>query len=263
MPITIGETTTEVTVSAYTTLAVDKVPIEIRGRSGLVTGAQVYWEFEEDAWGIRFIQVTGPFLNKDGRESKQQVDVATHPDDGSGSRSRTITPPEVLTGALAYTPDWTPELSASPYLPRPQKSRAVAVSRQGLPAEAPERVTHVETTSQVVLHAFTVLLPVDYLATIGARTARIKKALARWDYENGEWVLGAVDVWGPVIRQSDGEESAQHVAALTRPAFASNAQYGVITPTELVEVALTAVPEWTPTISPTQYPRSTTVRSNL
>ncbi|OCG75511.1 hypothetical protein [Microbacterium sediminis] len=124
-------------------------------------------------------------------------------------------------------------------------------------------ITHIETTTQVLVHAYTQLRLEDFTMVVKARTARIKKATIHWNYENGAWRVGAVHVWGPVIRRSDGSESSQHVSELTRPAFASNSQYGVIIPPEIMEVALQNVPDWEPRINATRYPRITTLRSSL
>lgn len=124
-------------------------------------------------------------------------------------------------------------------------------------------ISHVETTTQVLVHAYTQLTFEDFTARVKARTARIKKATIRWDYQNGAWELGAVDIWGPVIRQSDGEETRRNVSELTRPAFASNAQYGVITPQEIVDIALQHVPDWEPRINDTHYPRHAKLRGSL
>lgn len=113
------------------------------------------------------------------------------------------------------------------------------------------------------MHASTSLLPENFTTKVKTRTARIEVATVRWDYERGAWSVGAVDLRGPVIRQSDGAESTQYVDELTRPASASNSQYGVVTPPELVEVALRNVPDWVPTINDSPYPRTTKLRSSL
>lgn len=123
-------------------------------------------------------------------------------------------------------------------------------------------VTHVETTTQVIVHAYTELRLEDFVTGVKSRTARIEKATVHWDYENGEWTVGAVDIWGPVIRK-DGSESTQHIRELTRPAWASNAQYGVVTPQEIIDVALQHVPAWAPSINATRYPRTTKLRNSL
>lgn len=124
-------------------------------------------------------------------------------------------------------------------------------------------VSHVETTTQVLVKAYTTLQLEDFTAQVKARTARIKKATVHWDYEDGAWHVGAVEIWGPVIRGSDGAESSQNVSELTRPASASNSRYGVVTPPEIVEVALQNVPDWEPRINETRYPRTTKLRNSL
>lgn len=266
MTIIVGETTTEVIVKAFTTLGVDGVPIDVKGRTARITGAEVYWAFEDGAWLINFIQLTGPFVNKDGRDSAQRLDETSHPDDGSGSSYRTVTPSVILDGAVAHVPGWTPEVSASRYATRELSNRATASAPALRPAHAgaaPESITHVETTTQVLIHAYTSLLPENLMVQVKARTARIKKATVQWRFENGAWLVQTVKIWGPVIRQSDGTESTQHVSELTRPASASNAARGVTTPPELLEAALQNVPEWTPTIDDAPYPRTTKLRNSL
>lgn len=108
--IVVGETTTEVTVKAYTTLRVEGVTIEVNGRTARITEVEVYWQFEGGTWRIDFVQLTGPFLNKDGRESRQRLDKTTHPDRPYG----TATPQAIVDAALANVPDWTPRLSVPP-----------------------------------------------------------------------------------------------------------------------------------------------------
>ncbi len=280
MTVTIGETTTEVTVRAYTTLRVEGVTFEVRGRGTRVTEAEVYWAFEEAAWRILFIQLRGVFLNKDGKDSQQRLDVTTHVEDGSGRTYRTATPPEIVAQALSHSPDWTPEVSL---IGPSQRSRGLLARRsrrtprgrataRTVPAalscservgSASVSITHLETTTQVSVHAYTPLRLDDFTMRVKARTARIKKARIHWRFEDGSWVLDAVAVWGPTIRQSDGAESSRNVDELTRPAFASNAQYGVITPPELVEVALQNVPDVVPRVTPSPYPRHASVRSSL
>lgn len=252
-------------MKAYTTLRVEGVTIEVKGRTARVAEAEVYWAFEDGAWRINFVQVTGPFLNKDGRESRQRLNETSHPDDGSERSYRTVTPPAILDAALAYAPDWTPEVSESRYPTRQRSGRAASgtVLRPGQTGGAPTGITHVATTTQVLVHAYTSLQPEGFTAKVKSRAARIKKATVHWDYEDGAWAVGAVNIWGPVIRQSDGTESALNVDELTRPASASNSQCGVVTPPELVEVALENVPDWTPTINGTPYPRTTKLRSGL
>lgn len=261
MTIAVGETTTEVTVKAYTALRVEGITIEVKGRTARITEVEVNWQFEGGTWRINFMQLTGPFLNKDGRESRQRLDETTHPDRSYG----TATPQGIVDAALASVPDWTPQLSASPYPPRQPRRRASfeAGLRAGQTAATPAGITHVETTTQVLVNAYTSLRVENFTTKVKARTARIKTATVRWDYEHGAWSVGAVSIRGPVIRQSDGAESTQNVDELTRPAFASNSQYGVVTPSELVEVALANVPDWVPTINDSPYPRTTKLRSSL
>jgi len=281
--ITIGETTTEVTVSAYTTLGVEGIDFEVRGRGTRVTEAEVYWAFEEASWRIIFIQLRGAYLNKDGKDSRQRLDVTTHLEDGSGRAYRTVTPPEIVAGALSHTPDWTPEVSLIgpsqrswrtllPALRGSRKTPGGRAAARAAPADLPRleragspsaNVTHLETTTQVAVHAYTPLRLDDFTMRVKDRAARIKKAKIHWWFGDGSWVLEAVDVWGPVIRKSDGAESSRNVDELTRPAFASNAQYGVITPPEIVEVALQNVPDVEPRVTSSPYPRHATLRSSL
>lgn len=72
-----------------------------------------------------------------------------------------------------------------------------------------------------------------------------------------------MDVWGPVIRKADGQESSRNVAELTHPPFSQAAKYGVVTSPELVELALQRPPTWEPEINATHYPRIGTLRSSL
>jgi hypothetical protein len=281
MTITVGETNFEVTVNAYTTLRVEGVTFEVRGRAARITEAEVYWRFEEAAWLINFVQVTGVYVNKDGRESKQRLDETTHP--GDERAHRIATPSDILAAALAHTPAWTPEVSLTKPLRRPRhthltgwrRSRRTADPQTGTDAAADDlrqlrqiaspqvRVTHVETRSQVLVHAYAALQLEAFTMRVKTHTARIKKAKIHWDYQDGAWVVGAVNVWGPVIRKSDGAESTQHVDELTRPASASNAQYGVITPPEILEVALRNTPDVEPRVNATSYPRHAGLRSSL
>lgn len=282
MTITVGPTTTEVTVRAYTTLAIEGVPIEVRDRRARVTRAEVYWVFEDAAWRINFVQLTGAYVNKDGADSKQRLNETTHPEDGSKRSYRSATPPEIVAAALSHTPAWTPEVSLTRTPPRSWRSfltarreaRNTATPRVQARAAADDAhrpgqegpsvgVTHVETTTQILVHAYTPLRLEAFTMRVKARTARIKKAKIHWFFEDGSWVVDAVDVWGPVIRTSDGAESRQHVDELTRPASAPGAQYGVITPPELLEVALQNVPDVEPRADSSPYPRRASLRSSL
>ncbi|MDH6181106.1 hypothetical protein M2152_001288 [Microbacteriaceae bacterium SG_E_30_P1] len=123
-------------------------------------------------------------------------------------------------------------------------------------------ITLVETTTQVVVSATTPLMT-DFTMVVGQRTARIKKATVSWGYRDGSWRIDSVRVWGPVIRKSDGAESSQHVNELTKPAGIDGSAYSVLTPPEIVDIALANTPDWVPVISQTDYPRSTRVRSSL
>lgn len=125
------------------------------------------------------------------------------------------------------------------------------------------RISVDETTTQVLVKAYTTLLLEDFTMQVKQRTARIKKATVYWTYQDGEWQISFVQVWGPVIRKSDGAESSQHVSESTKPAGADGSAYGVITPREIVEVALANVPDWKPEINETKYPRTAKLKSSL
>ncbi|MER5480271.1 hypothetical protein ABT026_25360 [Streptomyces sp. NPDC002734] len=125
------------------------------------------------------------------------------------------------------------------------------------------RITVDETTTQVLVKAYTTLLLEDFTMQVGRRTARIKKATVHWMYLNGGWQIDFVHVWGPVIRKSDGAESSQHVSEGTRPAGADGSAYGVVTPQEIVDVALANTPDWIPEINGTTYPRTAKLKSSL
>jgi hypothetical protein len=125
------------------------------------------------------------------------------------------------------------------------------------------RITVDETTTQVLVKAYTTLLLEDFTMQVRQRTARIKKATVYWTYLDGRWQISFVQVWGPVIRKSDGAESSRHVSEATRPAGAEGSAHGLITPQEIVDAALANTPDWVPEINGTKYPRTAKLRSSL
>lgn len=125
------------------------------------------------------------------------------------------------------------------------------------------RTTVDGTTTQVLVKAYTTLLIEDFSMQVKQRTARIKKATVHWIYLDGGWQISFVQVWGPAIRKSDGAESSQHVSEATKPAGAEGSAYGVVTPQEIVDVALANTPDWIPEINGTKYPRTAKLKSSL
>jgi hypothetical protein len=125
------------------------------------------------------------------------------------------------------------------------------------------RITVDETTTQVLVKAYTTLLIEDFTMQVKRRTARIKKATVHWIYADGGWEISFVHVWGPVIRKSDGAESSQHVSETTKPAGTDGSAYGVVTPREIVDVALANTPDWKPRINGTKYPRTSRLKNSL
>ena len=93
-------------IQAYTTLAVSDVEVERNGRRARVTEAVVYWNYADGDWHIKFIQFSGPYLKKDGTDSKQTVSFSTKP--GSTRKSKPAPPVEIEAAALAWKPDWAP-----------------------------------------------------------------------------------------------------------------------------------------------------------
>lgn len=124
-------------------------------------------------------------------------------------------------------------------------------------------ITAVETTTQVLVKAYTTLYLEDFTMQVKSRSARIKKAKVYWFYEEGTWNIDFVHVWGPVIRKSDGAESTQHVSENTYPARSSAASYGIVTPQEIITAALEYIPDWEPKINNTKYPRVKNLKSSL
>lgn len=273
MTITAGETTTEVHIRAFTTLRPEDFTTEVKGRPARIREATVYWEFEDGQWRIDFVQLDGAHLNKDGAESRRALSTSSKPGDGTERRYGLTTPQVIVEAALAHAPDWQPQMNESGYASRERSDRrGDDTARPGHdgpsparsePHPAPAGITHVETTTQVLVHAYTALQLEGFTMRVKARTARIVKAVIHWDYQDGARDVGAVHVWGPVIRQKDGTDSSQHVSELTRPAEASNSQYGVITPPKIIEVALRNVPNWEPQITGTDLPRIPTLRTSL
>ncbi|MDQ1083429.1 MULTISPECIES: hypothetical protein [Microbacterium] len=267
MNIVVEPTTTEVIVKAYTTLAVEGVTIEVGDRTARIVEAEVHWRFVDGDWRLGFTQITGPYRKKDGHDSKQFLDEGSR--DASQNPWGLVTPPEIVEGALAFAPAWTPEITPSPYPPNPNphpwsRSNGPRAPKTPAPESAPAGITHVQTVTQVLVEAETVLRPDDLRAQVKARTARIKRADVHWGYSaEAGWVIESVNVWGPVIRKSDGAESIMHVDELTMPASAPGARYWVHTPPELIEAALEHVPDWAPRINDSPYPRTTTLRSSL
>jgi len=273
MTITAGETTTEVHIKAFTTLRPEDFTTEVEGRPARIREATVYWEFEDGQWRISFVQLDGAHLKKNGAESRRALSTSSEPADGTEDRYGLTTPQVIVEAALAHTPDWQPQMNESGYASREQSDRrhddTAPPGHDGPsparsePHPAPAGITHVETTTQVLVHAYTALQLEDFPMQVKARTAKISKAEIRWDYQDRAWHVGAVRVWGPAIRQKDGTESSQHISELTRPADASNSRYGVITPPEIIEVALQNVPDWEPQITGTHIPRIPTLRTSL
>lgn len=125
------------------------------------------------------------------------------------------------------------------------------------------RITVSETTTQVLVKAYTTLLLEDFTMQVKQKTARIKKATVYWMYQYGEWHISFVQVWGPIIRKSDGAESSRHVSEATKPAGTDGSAYGVVTPQEIVDVALANTPDWIPEINGTKYPRIAKLKTSL
>jgi hypothetical protein len=125
------------------------------------------------------------------------------------------------------------------------------------------RITVDQTTTQVLVKAYTTLLLEDFTMQVKQRTARIKKATVYWTYLDGGWQISFVQIWGPVIRKSDGAESSRHISEATRPADADGSAYGLVTPQEIVDVALANTPDWIPEINGTKYPRTAKLKSSL
>lgn len=265
MTITVGETRIDVQIKAFTTLRLEDFTTEVDDRPARIREATVHWEFEDDAWRIDFVQLDGAYLKKDGAESRRALRTSSKPADNAAHVFGLTTPQEIVEAAVAHTPNWWPEMNDSgyPVRERPDGVLPRARTAPSTPERTPTGITHVETTTQVLVHADTALQLEDFRMQVKARTAQIKKAEIRWDYQDRAWFVGSVRVWGPVIRQKDGTESSQHVSELTRPADASNSQYGVITPPEIIEVALENAPSWEPQITATHLPRIRTLRSSL
>ncbi|CAN5424312.1 hypothetical protein BH10ACT7_BH10ACT7_18660 [soil metagenome] len=125
------------------------------------------------------------------------------------------------------------------------------------------QITVSETTTQVLVKAYTTLLLDDFTMQVKQKTARIKKATVYWFYYQGRWEISFVQIWGPVIRKSDGAESSQHVSESTKPAGTDGSAYGILTPPEIVEAALANIPDWVPQVTETTYPRISTLKSSL
>lgn len=115
MTITVGETTAEVVVKAYTTLRVADVTATVRDRAVGIDEATVHWRFRGGQWHIEFIQLAGRFLNADGKPSRRAFQGASYPADTPGRRNRTVTPPQIVAAAHALVPDWTPVPGDIPY----------------------------------------------------------------------------------------------------------------------------------------------------
>ncbi|OCG75510.1 hypothetical protein [Microbacterium sediminis] len=115
MTILVGETTTQVVVKAYTTLGIEGLTLEVKGRVARLHRATVYWAYEAGAWVISFVQLTGPILKADGTESRRMLHESTRPADDSRRQSGVATPPEIVEAALAHMPDWKPEINETRY----------------------------------------------------------------------------------------------------------------------------------------------------
>lgn len=125
------------------------------------------------------------------------------------------------------------------------------------------QITAIETTTQVLVNAYTSLLLEDFTMEVKQRTAQIKKATVHWFFHEGAWTILYVKVWGPVIRKSDGAESTQRVDEITKPANADGSTYSIRTPPEILAVALANTPDWVPQITETKYPRIPTLKTSL
>lgn len=125
------------------------------------------------------------------------------------------------------------------------------------------QITARETATQVLVYASTTMTLEDFTVLVGNRSARIKRVNVSWFFTEGAWTITGVHLWGPVIRKSDGAESTQHVSEHTMPAGTDGAQYGVLTPPELVDLALANAPTWTPTINASPYPRYAALRASF
>ncbi|MDH6181105.1 hypothetical protein M2152_001287 [Microbacteriaceae bacterium SG_E_30_P1] len=114
MDIAVGETTTHALVKAYSILSIDDFTMPVKAKTARITEAEVYWTYQDGAWVIGFVQLSGPIVRKsDGADSTQTVSFATYP---AGMRSYgEVTPGEILDFALANAPDWTPTISESGY----------------------------------------------------------------------------------------------------------------------------------------------------
>lgn len=267
MTFSVEPTTTNVVVKANTVLELEDFRTMVKsGRSGAarlahLTSAEVYWQFQEGHWRIDFIQVRGANVNKDGSDSRRELSEGTHPATESDRWNTKPTPPEIVAAALAHTPDWIPELSESGYESESDEKLLPQVIVPDLD-DAGVVVTDAVTTTQVLIEARTVLRSDDFVAPVKARTALIKKSIVRWFFESGAWSLNSVHVWGPVIRQEDGEASDIHVSVLTAPASAG-LSYLPPTPQPIVDAALPHIPTWIPTINESPYPRRTDLRSSV
>lgn len=100
-------------------------------------------------------------------------------------------------------------------------------------------------SADVEINAYTELR-CDFLREVGKFTARIKTAKIYWSYKEGAWSVSFVSLEGPVIRKSDGAESTRRVSESTHMPGHRRAEYGPVTPPEIVEFALANPPQWVP-----------------
>lgn len=115
MTITVGETTTQVLVNAFTMLRVEGVALEVRNRTAWIDTAEVHWVYRDGAWRIDFVWLTGRYLKVNGTPGRQPFKDSSKPSDGSERQYGNVTPPEIVDAALALTPDWVPKITPSRY----------------------------------------------------------------------------------------------------------------------------------------------------
>lgn len=125
------------------------------------------------------------------------------------------------------------------------------------------RVTIDDTTTQIVVKAFTTLDIVDFQWDVGKKTARIDEAQVYWIYSGGGWAINFIVLEGPVIRKKDGAESSQRVSVTTVPFGESLGGASTFTPGEIADAARANVPHWTPVINEPPYARTPDAPSSL
>ncbi|MEJ5928848.1 hypothetical protein WG915_09530 [Corynebacterium sp. H128] len=112
-----------VEIKAYTALAVSGVEVERDGLRVRVAEAEVYWRYIGSDWCIDFIQLSGPYIKKDGSDSKQTASFATKL--SSSRPSNPALPAEIEAAALEWKPDWVPEMSEIPYERDPERESSL------------------------------------------------------------------------------------------------------------------------------------------